>query len=349
MLQNQKMKKKEYPKISIVLNTLNAQHVLEDCLKFLFGQDYPTKKIEVINSDGGSTDKTLEVIEKYGKRYPGAIKSFHNAKKTKLGRGMGADLASRKATGDMILMMDPDNLLIQKDWLKKMVDILLNNKKIAAVQSRLIVPEEGSIIDKYLGAIGIEDPFAIAYSLNAQIVFNPKKFLFDKKGKFYLYEVDKKNFYYAGDNGFLIWKEVFLENGGYTQDIDNLYRMALAKKKYLIAVPRDIRLYHKSPTDLFGMLKKKGFYLKLYIKNNMKNRDFYWFSLKKNTFWQNLRFVNNVIYNLLIAPALLKSIVMVIKEKKSYWLIHSAALFLITIQYIYSTLYIKITDENVSL
>ena len=195
-------------------------------------------------------------------------------------------------------------------------------------------------------AIGIEDPFAINYSLNAQIVLNPEKFKFNKQGDFYIYEVNKNNFYYAGDNGFVIRRKDFLESGGYTQDIDNFMRMAKSDKKYKIAVPNNIRLYHKTSTGLMHMIKKRSFYVGHYLLKNFGARDFYWFNLKKNSLGQNLRFLYAVAYNLLILPAFLKSLEMMAKERKSYWIVHSFALFAITLAYIKSLFYYKIFKKQ---
>jgi len=51
----------EYPKVSILIPTLNAESVLDECLRSIEMQDYPKDKIELIIADGGSKDKTLEI------------------------------------------------------------------------------------------------------------------------------------------------------------------------------------------------------------------------------------------------------------------------------------------------
>ena len=182
---------KKFPKVSVILNLNNGGTTLNKCLEYLFSQEYPLNKIEVVIVNGGYKETTKKIVEKYLKKYPKNFKMVLNPKKYKLGKGMGADLGSREATGEMILLIDPDNLLVQKNWLRDMVDILLKNEKISAVQSRLFVPKNASSIDKYFGAIGIEDPFAIPYSLSAQITFNPRKFKYDTLQKFFIYSVNK--------------------------------------------------------------------------------------------------------------------------------------------------------------
>lgn len=337
---------KKYPKVSAILVTYNGERTLEDCLRLFFEQDYPKNKIEMIIADGGSTDKTLKIIKSYQEKYPKIINLINNPKKYKVGRGGGADIASKKATGEFILMIDQDNLLVQKFWLKQMAEILMKNKTISCVQSLTLIPKEGSIMDKYLGAIGIEDPFAVPYSLKSEVILHPKKFKFNKKEKFYANTIDKNNFYYGGDNGFLIRKKDFFDNQGYTQDIDNFYRMALNKRKYQVAIPSDLKVFHKTSSEFFDFIKKRGFYVRYYLRENFQDRNFYWISLKKNNLKQNFKFIKNVVYNLIIFPRLFDGIKMAIIQKESSWLIHPILAFAVTINYIYSFLAVKIFNKK---
>ncbi|MFH0912923.1 MAG: glycosyltransferase, partial [Candidatus Omnitrophota bacterium] len=52
----------EYPSLSIIIPTLNADRVIGDCLNSILRQEYPKEKMEVIVSDGGSTDDTLSIV-----------------------------------------------------------------------------------------------------------------------------------------------------------------------------------------------------------------------------------------------------------------------------------------------
>ncbi|MDB3916501.1 glycosyltransferase [Alphaproteobacteria bacterium] len=51
------------PKISIITAVYNGEQFLEDTIKSIICQDY--KNFEYIIIDGGSTDKTIEIIQKY--------------------------------------------------------------------------------------------------------------------------------------------------------------------------------------------------------------------------------------------------------------------------------------------
>ena len=203
--------KKNMPNLSVVTCTYNGERIIDEFLSNIFTQDYPKNNMEIILADGGSTDKTLEIIRSYQKKYPGIIQLYHNKKRFPDGRGMGVDTYSRKAQGEFILLLDQDNILVQKNWITGMIEILTKNTDILGVQTRMAIPSNSGANDKYLGAIGIEDPFSIPYSLNAQIVFNPKKFNYNKKDKFYSYIADKDNFYYAGGNGFMMRRKDYFE------------------------------------------------------------------------------------------------------------------------------------------
>ena len=301
--------------------------------------------MELILADGGSTDKTLDIIKKYQKKYPKIIKFFRNKAQYSIGKGKGMDQATRKAKNEIIVQLDQDNILIQKDWLKNMVKILVENPEITGVQSRLSIPKNSSPTDKYINALGIEDPFAVNYSLNAQIALNPRKFKYDKEGDFFTYIINEDNFYYAGDNGFVIRKKDFLETGGYTQDIDNFYRMAKSGKKYKIAVPRNIKLHHKTSTSLKHMLEKRMYYVGHYLLKNYGERDFYWIN-KKNTRKQNRRFIGSVLSNLLFVPSFVKGLEMSIKTKQRFWMIHPFAVFSITAGYVYQYFYSNLIGEK---
>ncbi len=326
------------PKVSICTCTYNGDRILEKYFEKIFSQDYPKDRIEIILADGGSSDNTLKIIEKYKKQYPKIISSFHNKEQYSIGKGKGMDQATRKAKGDIIVQIDQDNILVQKDWISKMVKILMENPDITGVQSRLMIPKNSSPTDKYVNALGIEDPFAVNYSLNAQITFHPEKFHYNEKGKFFVYTINKDNFFYAGDNGFVIRKKDFLETGGYIQDIENFYRMALSNKKYKIAVPVDIKLHHQTTTGLKHMIEKRIYYVGNYILKNYDERVFYWWD-KRNSLKQNRKFIFSVMSNLLFLPSLVSALKMTLKRKQAFWLIHPFAVFSITVGYIYKYFY----------
>ena len=106
------MASKNLPSISVLIPTLNAARVLEKCLESIKKQDYPKEKIEIIIADGGSIDQTLAIARKYGARI------FDNPLKT---GEAGKAVALKEAKNQIVALIDSDNLLPQKNWLRKMV------------------------------------------------------------------------------------------------------------------------------------------------------------------------------------------------------------------------------------
>jgi glycosyltransferase involved in cell wall biosynthesis len=57
--------KMNYPFISIIIPTLNEERHIVKCLESLKSQRYPGDRFEIIVVDNGSTDRTLNLCEKY--------------------------------------------------------------------------------------------------------------------------------------------------------------------------------------------------------------------------------------------------------------------------------------------
>jgi len=58
------------PFISIIIPVRNAERTLDKTFEYIMNVHYPRENMEIVISDGGSTDKTLEVIRQWQKKYP---------------------------------------------------------------------------------------------------------------------------------------------------------------------------------------------------------------------------------------------------------------------------------------
>ena len=56
-----------------VVVTYNEERYIQACLESLFDNDYPLSQFEVIVVDGGSTDRTIPLVEEYCRRLPNVI------------------------------------------------------------------------------------------------------------------------------------------------------------------------------------------------------------------------------------------------------------------------------------
>lgn len=90
-------------KFSVVTVTLNSAAYLEDTIKSVIGQTYPG--IEYVLIDGGSTDDTLKIVEKYRDR----IHYFHTGKDESMYDAINKGIDN--STGDFILVLNSDDVL----------------------------------------------------------------------------------------------------------------------------------------------------------------------------------------------------------------------------------------------
>ena len=93
------------PLISIVIPSFNKARFIGKTLDSIFSQDYPS--FEVIIQDGGSTDGTLKIIEKYAKKYPDIIR--YESKKDK-GQWDGINKGFKKAKGKIVAYINADDV-----------------------------------------------------------------------------------------------------------------------------------------------------------------------------------------------------------------------------------------------
>lgn len=68
--------------VSVIMPVYNEEKYIKSCIFSLLQQDYPKDEMEWIFVDGGSTDKTKEIIENFMKEFPGLIKLLNNPNKT---------------------------------------------------------------------------------------------------------------------------------------------------------------------------------------------------------------------------------------------------------------------------
>ncbi|MES9904334.1 MAG: glycosyltransferase family 2 protein [Sedimenticola sp.] len=101
----------EFPRISIVTVVLNAVCTIEQTINSVLLQNYPN--LEFIVVDGGSSDGTLQVIE----RYQAQIDSFLTELDQGIGDAMNKGLS--KVTGDFVLFLHADDYLIDTNAMSR--------------------------------------------------------------------------------------------------------------------------------------------------------------------------------------------------------------------------------------
>ena len=328
----------KYPSVSFVICTLNCKEYAERCLKSIREQDYPQKKVEIVVVDSYSTDGTIEVAKNFGaKIILTKVRGYME------GKGMPKSIGCSKAKGEIIITIDSDNKLVEKDWIKKMVYPLMNDSEVNFCISRMAVVKEDVLINQYLSLVGT-DPFAVYCSLDPQISLGNIKLI--DKGKYFIYKNSSEDFYITGGYYLTIKKDTLKKIGGYSRDVD--VGLILAKKGLSnIAIPKDAHLHHLITTGTIEFLKKKIKWGKYYFKSGNEKyseREFNW---NKNIFGKfgKIRFFYQVLESLLFFPAFFISLKMFFKTKEKAWFLHAPITFGTTIAYIIAYIEAK-TEKN---
>jgi GT2 family glycosyltransferase len=127
------------PKVSIIVLNYNGGKYLKECLDSVLRTDY--HNIEVIVVDNASDDGSPEFVKKH---YPQVI-LIENEKN--LGFCEGNNIGIRKATGEIIILLNNDTIVDSK-WIKEILK-KAEDPKVGIVGCRLYFP--GSKIIQSLG------------------------------------------------------------------------------------------------------------------------------------------------------------------------------------------------------
>lgn len=129
------------PTLSIIMPTLNAGALLDNCLASVAAQDYPRDRVQVILADAFSKDATRAIAARYG----ATVLDDRGANMEE-----GKRLALAHATGDYIVFVDADNEFSHPDYLKLAVRGLEGHPQALGVESYYLPSAKMSSFCRYL-------------------------------------------------------------------------------------------------------------------------------------------------------------------------------------------------------
>jgi glycosyltransferase involved in cell wall biosynthesis len=318
--------------ISFIIPTLNAQSVLETCLKSIKKQTFSSKDYEIIISDGGSTDNTLKIAKKYH------AKIVKNQLKTaEAGKAVGV----KKATGKYIALIDSDNILPTKNWLKTNINILEKDQDLIGTEPLYFTyrPKAG-FIERYSALTGVNDPYAFVSG-----VYDRKNYINFKWTGLKINQTNKKQYIKLklkpnnpiptiGANG-TIFKSDFLKknlNSDYLFDIDIIanYLSKSQKNIYFAKVKQGIiHTFCESSVKKFIRKQNRRITDYFYYQNL---RQFKWDQTNKSSI---LKFI---FYTILVIPTLFDTFRGFFHKPDLAWFFHPLACFITLYLYTINTI-----------
>jgi glycosyltransferase involved in cell wall biosynthesis len=237
------MSEPAYPKISIIMPTLNAEALLDNCLGSIAAQTYPRDRIEIILADAFSTDATREI----GRRHGAIILDDP-------GNNMeeGKRLALAHASGEYIVFVDADNEFTHPDFLELAIRGLEANPQALGVESYYLPSAKMSSFCAYLTyRLHISDPMSWLMSTNP--------ILLGREGEIERWTLPGHSLSYPlGANGF-VFRRADLESVRADEHFQDthmaLHLMKAGKRQWLRVHGRGVHHYYvQTPT---GFLRKR--------------------------------------------------------------------------------------------
>ena len=209
------------PSISVVMPTLNAERHLEECLASLREQEY-AGTVELLVPDAGSTDRTLEIVAAFdGRVLANPLKSGE------AGKAVGV----KAARGDLVLLLDSDNVLVGTDWLTRMVAPFIADPEVFCAEPARFASRRGDhFINRWHALLGAADPLTIYtgnYARDSVLTGDWTSFPYQaqERAGWQRVEVDPRAVPVLGANGFMIRRAAYeeLPVGDYLFDLDYVH------------------------------------------------------------------------------------------------------------------------------
>jgi glycosyltransferase involved in cell wall biosynthesis len=113
------------PFVSVLIDTYNHEHFIEQAIVSVLEQDFPTEEREIIVVDDGSTDRTPEIVRKFEPH-------VRYVRKQNGGQGSAFNAGIPECRGEVVAFLDGDDWWMKKK-LSRVVPVLAGNREVGMV------------------------------------------------------------------------------------------------------------------------------------------------------------------------------------------------------------------------
>jgi glycosyltransferase involved in cell wall biosynthesis len=308
--------------VSILIPTLNAAKVLGACLDSIATQVYPKELVEIIVADGGSTDSTLEIVRQYtDKIYPNPFKTGE----------AGKAVALKHATGEIVALVDSDNILPQADWLTRMVAPFDDLQVVGAEPLEYTYRPTDGLITRYCALMGMNDPLCLFLgnydrynAITGKWTEMPVKA--EDKGDYLKVQLSERGLPTIGANGFLVRRKALLACSvdQYVFDIDIVYELVAEGENKFAKVK--VGVVHIFSGTVTTFIRKQRRRIKDY-RHYQRLRKYPWGALNKT------RLIKFILYTLTVFPLLVQMLRGMTRKNDLAWWFHPVACWITMIVY----------------
>lgn len=252
-----------WPSVSVVIATRNSERTLASCLSSVRAQDYPAD-LEIVIADGGSEDNTLEIAKRFKARVIPVPENKQNAEYNK-------GVAANAARFEVLLMIDHDNILPHRSWLRKMVKPLLDDNQIfGSGVLRFHYDKKMSLVDRYSALFGGADPITFFFNKSAHQSYLYENFhlrgeLITEEKDYYKVKLDPDRLPALGGNGAVLKRNILKKaksSPNYFFHID--IHVDLAKKGYTSYAFVKDTIIHLTNNNFIPFLRRRRYFIEKY-------------------------------------------------------------------------------------
>ena len=142
MINNKSYIKKKLLDLSFIIPTFNSEKYIKKCISSIIRTVEKKINFEILIVDGGSTDQTIQIVEKLHLN----IKIFSNPLVT---GEAGKLIGIQKAKGKFLCLLDSDNYLEKKYINLSLKYLKLYKNSIGAEPYKFSYSKRDGIIDRY--------------------------------------------------------------------------------------------------------------------------------------------------------------------------------------------------------
>jgi glycosyltransferase involved in cell wall biosynthesis len=124
--------------VSVLVDTYNHEAFIEDAIRSVLAQDFPAREREIVVVDDGSTDKTPQLLRRFGPEV--RVLSKSNG-----GQASAFNIGIPECLGEIIVFLDGD------DWwapgkLRRITDFLAEEPEVGVVGHGILETFEGGVV-----------------------------------------------------------------------------------------------------------------------------------------------------------------------------------------------------------